>query len=54
MCADLLGGVDIGLVMACMTAVLRLSDSLIPSPAVHYNVVQLLLSALGPQLQGRR
>jgi len=50
---ELLGGVDIGAVLKCLTGVLRATDT-IPSPAVHYSVVQLLVAMLSPQLGTRR
>lgn len=50
---ELLGGMDIGALVGCLTAVLRATD-LIPSPAVHFSVVQLLLGMLSPQLGAGR
>ena len=55
-CTELLGGADIGALISCLTAVLGATDA-IPSPAVHFSVVQLLLAMLSPQLgvaYGRR
>lgn len=46
---ELLGGADIGVIISCLTALLRATDA-IPSPAVHFSVVQLLLAMLSPQL----
>ena len=42
-CTELLGGADIGALISCLTAVLGATDA-IPSPAVHFSVVQLLLA----------
>ncbi|KAH7618798.1 putative ubiquitin-conjugating enzyme E2 R521 [Nannochloris sp. 'desiccata'] len=50
---ELLGGIDIGTLMKCLTGVLRATTT-IPSPAVHYSVVQLLVAMLSPQLGTRR
>jgi hypothetical protein len=51
--AEVLGGVDIGALVSCLVQLLRATEA-VPSPAVHYSVVQLLLSMLSPQLGGGR
>lgn len=50
---ELLGGIDISTLIKCLTGVLRATDS-IPSPAVHYSVIQLLVAMLSPQLGSTR
>ena len=50
--AELLGGVDIGLLMACLAGLLRHVE-LVPSPKTHYGIVALLLGMLAPQLYGQ-
>jgi ubiquitin-protein ligase len=46
---ELLGGADISAIMKCLTSILKATE-IIPSPAVHYSVVQLLVTMLSPQL----
>jgi hypothetical protein len=52
--ADLLGGMDVGALVATLTGLLA-APALVPSPLVAYEAVQLLLAMLSPQLwQPRR
>lgn len=46
---ELLGGMDIGVLVACLTGLLK-HTHLVTSPPVHYSIVQLLLSMLSPQV----
>lgn len=50
---ELLGGMDIGALMSCMTGLLS-RPALVPNPLVHYSIVQLLMAMLSPQLGGGR
>jgi hypothetical protein len=51
--AELLGGLDIGALVACLTALLR-NTELVTSPPVHASIVQLLLAMLSPQVGRER
>lgn len=49
---ELLGGMDISIVVACLTGLLKHTD-IVTSPPVHNSIVQLLLAMLSPQLGAR-
>ena len=49
--AELLGGTDIGVLVACLTGLLK-HTHLVTSPPVHSSIVQLLLAMLSPQVGG--
>ena len=48
---ELLGGMDIGVLVACLTGLLK-HTHLVTSPPVHASIVQLLLAMLSPQVSG--
>ena len=48
---DLLGGMDIAALVACLTGLLK-HTHLVTSPPVHQSIVQLLLAMLSPQVGG--
>jgi len=48
---ELLGGMDIGVLVACLTGLLK-HTHLVTSPPVHASIVQLLLAMLSPQVGG--
>lgn len=47
--SDLLGGSDVGVLVGCLTGLLKHTD-LVTSPPVHLSIVQLLLAMLSPQV----
>lgn len=49
---ELLGGMDIGVLVACLTGLLK-HTHLVTSPPVHASIVQLLLAMLSPQVSGQ-
>lgn len=49
---ELLGGMDIGVLVACLSGLLK-HTHLVTSPPVHASIVQLLLAMLSPQLDYR-
>lgn len=48
---ELLGGLDIGVLVSCLTGLLK-HTHLVTSPPVHQGIVQLLLAMLSPQVCG--
>ena len=47
--SDLLGGIDIAVLVTCLTSLLK-HTRLVTSPPVHASIVQLLLAMLSPQV----
>jgi hypothetical protein len=46
---ELLGGMDISVLVSCLTGLLKHTD-IVTSPPVHSSIVQLLLAMLSPQV----